>query len=67
MQVKTFLVEGRMRLGDEWRKFSIKLRGVKVEDVKEKVYSDLGGRHKLKRGNIKIERVEEVVEEAEGG
>jgi len=65
VEVKTYLVEGKMRLSDEWRKFRVYVRGVKEEDVKEKVYSDLGGRHKLKRGNIKIERIEEVKEEVE--
>ncbi|MCE4618585.1 MAG: 50S ribosomal protein L18a [Desulfurococcales archaeon] len=62
--VKIYLVSGEMMLSHdrfpEWRKFSIYVRAVKPEDAIEKVYSDLGSRHKLKRYHIKIKEVKEV-------
>jgi len=69
VEVKEFLVEGEVRLKDGWKKFKVKRRGIKEEDVKEKVYSDMGGRFKVKRSAVKIYKVqalegEEVVEDA---
>ena len=69
-EVKVYLVEGRMLLAHdrfpEWRKFEIYVRGLKPEHALEKVYSELGSRHKLKRYHIKIEEVREVpLEEVE--
>ena len=64
VEVKTFRVRGRMLISHdkfpEWQKFEIYVRAVKEEHAKEKVYSELGSRHKLKRYHIRIEKVEEV-------
>lgn len=69
-EVKVFRVSGRMMLSHdrfpEWRKFTVYVRALKKEHAIEKVYSDLGSRHKLKRYHIKIEEVREVsLEEVE--
>ncbi|MCE4617508.1 MAG: 50S ribosomal protein L18a [Desulfurococcales archaeon] len=68
-EVKIFRVTGRMLLSPdkfpEWRKFAIEVRALNEEQAKEKVYSELGSRHKLKRTLIKIEDVKEIsLEEA---
>lgn len=60
MDVKEFLVEGAIRLKDGWKKFRIKKRGLREEDVRELAYSELGGRYKVKRGLVRIERVQVV-------
>lgn len=60
MDVKEFLVEGAIRLKDGWKKFRVKKRGLREEDVRELVYSELGGRYKVKRGLVRIERVQVV-------
>ncbi len=44
----------------EWQPFTIDVRAVKPEDAVEKVFSDLGSRHKLKRAHIRILSVEEI-------
>ena len=63
-EVKIFRVSGRMLISHdrfpEWRKFSVYVRAVKPEHAIEKVYSDLGSRHKLKRYHIKITEVKPV-------
>ncbi len=69
-EVKTYRVRGRMLLSHdrfpEWRNFTLYVRALKPEHALEKVYSDLGSRHKLKRYHIKIEKIEEVpLEEVE--
>jgi large subunit ribosomal protein LX len=68
--VKTYRVKGRILLSHdkfpEWRKFTIEVRAMNPNDAIEKVYSELGSRHKLKRYHIKIEETSEIpLEEAE--
>jgi large subunit ribosomal protein LX len=70
-EVKVYLVEGEMLLGHdsttpEWRKFRIYVRALKPEHALERVYSELGSRHKLRRRHIRITSVREVpLEEVE--
>ncbi len=63
-EVKIFKISGKMLLSHdrfpEWRKFTLYVRALKESHALEKVYSELGSRHKLKRYHIKIEKVEEV-------
>ncbi|MEM2214328.1 MAG: 50S ribosomal protein L18Ae [Candidatus Nezhaarchaeales archaeon] len=62
MAVKTFELRGRMRIKNRWTKFTMTVKALKPEHAFEKVYSLLGSRHKLKRFDIKIEEVKELVE-----
>jgi large subunit ribosomal protein LX len=63
-EVKVYLVEGEMLLGHdsrpEWRKFRVYVRALKPRDALERVYSELGSRHKLKRRHIRVASVGEV-------
>ena len=63
-EVKIFKVRGRMLLSHdrfpEWRDFTLYGRALKKEHALERVYSELGSRHKLKRYHIKIEEVKEA-------
>jgi large subunit ribosomal protein LX len=63
-EVKVYLVEGEMLLGHdsrpEWRKFRVYVRALKPHDALERVYSELGSRHKLKRRHIRVASVREV-------
>jgi large subunit ribosomal protein LX len=66
-EVKVFRVNGRMLISHdklpEWRKFNLEILGVSEKDIKEKVYSLLGSRHKLRRKHIVIEEIVEVERE----
>ncbi len=61
---KFYLVEGRMLIRPhkmpEWWKFRKYVRAVKPEHALEKVLSELGSNHKIKRYHIVVERVVEV-------
>ncbi len=64
MEVKVYRVRGialfspdRIRV---WQPFTIDVRALRKEDAIEKVYSDLGSKHKLKRAHIKIIEVFEI-------
>ncbi len=62
--VKIFRVEGKMLISHDrlptWQKFSIEVRAIRPEDAVEKILSELGSRHKLKRKHIRIDKVEEI-------
>lgn len=64
MEVKVYSVEGRILIGHdrkpEWRKFKVYVRALKPEHALERVYSELGSRHKLKRAHIKVESIVEA-------
>ncbi|MGC9210254.1 MAG: 50S ribosomal protein L18Ae [Acidilobus sp.] len=63
-EVKIFKVTGEMMLSHdsfpEWRKFTIYVRALKSSDAVEKVLSELGSHHKLKRRHIRITSITEV-------
>ncbi|MCD6357631.1 MAG: 50S ribosomal protein L18a [Thermoprotei archaeon] len=64
-EVRVYRISGMMklyRLG-EWRKFTLEIPALRPEHAVERVYSELGSRHKLKRSHIKILKVEEISEE----
>ena len=63
-KVKIFRIEGSMLISHDrlptWQKFSIEVRALKPEDAVEKVLSELGSKHKLKRKHIRINKIEEI-------
>lgn len=65
-QVKVYIVSGEVKMGHFMTRFRKKVRALKPEDALERVYKEFGGRHKVKRRQIKIINVEESEPETEG-
>lgn len=63
VRVRVFKIEGIMRLKHGWQKFSIEKRGIRKDEVVERVLSELGSRHKLPRFHIKITAIREIKED----
>ncbi len=63
-EIKLYRISGRMMISHDrfptWNKFSVVVRALSKEHALERVYSELGSRHKLKRYHIKIGSIEEV-------
>ncbi len=59
-EAKDFRVSGLVNKPTTKIPFAIKLRALKPEDAIEKIYTDLGSRHKARRFEIKIAKVEEL-------
>ena len=57
--MKSFEVHGEFKMGDKMQKFTKAFNAMNEKSVMEKVYCDIGSRHSVKRGNIKILKVEE--------
>lgn len=60
--MKIYRIQGRITDPKMKTTFKREVRAVKVEDALEKIYSELGSKHKLKRYHIHIVKVEEISE-----
>jgi len=59
-EVKVFRVIGEIRKPNLETTFKKEVIAVKPEHAIEKVYMELGSKHRVKRFHIKIEKVEEI-------
>ncbi|MEM1547187.1 MAG: 50S ribosomal protein L18Ae [Candidatus Methanomethylicia archaeon] len=61
MNIHLYTVKGKLRIGRQIISFKKIVPGVKVNDVIEKIYCELGSCHKIKRKQIIIEKITEKV------
>jgi len=59
-EVKVFRVTGEIRKPNLRTDFRKEVRALKPEDAVEKIYMELGSKHRVKRFQIKIVKVEEI-------
>jgi large subunit ribosomal protein LX len=59
-EVKVFRVSGEVRKPNFQTEFQKEVRALKPEDAVEKVYMELGSKHRVKRFQIRISQVEEI-------
>lgn len=62
---KSYVIEGKMRQSFEWVRFKKTVVAPNAALAKEKALSILGGNHKLKRFQIRIDSVKEELVKAE--
>jgi len=62
-EVKVFRVTGEIRKPNLQTAFRKEVRAAKREDAVEKIYTEIGSKHRAKRFQIKIINVEEVPSE----
>lgn len=62
-EVKVFRVTGRIVKPNYKTSFRKEVRALKAENAAEKIYLEFGSRHRAKRFQIKISKVEEVPSE----
>ena len=59
--VKVYSISGQFKARrNVWRKFRIEVTAINEDNAKEKVYTMIGGSHKVPRNLIKIESITEV-------
>ncbi|OGD54652.1 hypothetical protein A3K80_06555 [Candidatus Bathyarchaeota archaeon RBG_13_38_9] len=58
-EVKTFIATGKIKKPSGNIQFSKKIIGITQKQVEEKLYSELGSKHKAKRFQIVITKIEE--------
>lgn len=62
--VKTFQIEGEIRKPNAVLPFSKLVRALDQKQASERIYTLFGSRHKAKRSQIRIFKIEEKVEAA---
>ena len=62
-EVKVFRVIGEIRKPNFQTEFRKEVRALKPEDAVEKVYMELGSKHRVKRYQMTISKVEELAPE----
>ncbi|WP_456365085.1 50S ribosomal protein L18Ae [Thermococcus sp.] len=60
MEVKVFRVRGVFERNGKKERFTKEYRGLRVEDVTELVYSEVGSKHRVPRNKVWIEEIEEI-------
>ena len=58
--MKAFRIEGEFLMGDKWQRFSKEVASEDEETAVEYLISDIGGRHRTKRKNVKITVISEL-------
>jgi len=58
-EVKTYIVTGKIKKPSGDIPFSKKIIGIKHKQVEEKLYCEIGSKHKAKRFQIIITKIEE--------
>lgn len=61
--MKPYKISGSFLMGENWSNFTKEVVGRDEEDAVDRLLSDFGSRHRVKRRNIKISSVEELREE----
>jgi large subunit ribosomal protein LX len=59
-EIKVFRVIGEIRKPNFQTEFQKEVRALKPEDAVEKVYMELGSKHRVKRFQIRISQVKEI-------
>ena len=62
-EVKVFRVTGEIKKPNFHTNFRKEIRALKPEDAVETVYKEIGSKHRAKRFQIKIVKVEEISQE----
>lgn len=57
---KVYRVKGRFKMGGRRQPFTMELVSTRPESAREKVYSDIGSKHKVKRDKIWIDSIDEI-------
>ena len=63
MKTKIFRIQGKFMMGNSLKPFTKELKAISEEDIKEKIYSDFGSKHGIKRNKIIIEEIKEISED----
>ena len=59
-EVKTFRIKGEVKKPRTTIPFAVELRATKEQDAIDTVYTDMGSRHKARRLEIKLVKIEEL-------
>ncbi|MGZ7108390.1 MAG: 50S ribosomal protein L18Ae [Methanobacterium sp.] len=60
MKTKIFGIQGKFMMGKSYKPFTKELKAIDEKDIHEKIYSDFGSKHGIKRTKIIIEKIKVI-------
>lgn len=63
MKTKIYRIQGKFMMGNSLKPFTKELKAINEEEIMERIYSEFGSKHHIKRNKIKIEQIDEISEE----
>lgn len=63
MKTKIFRIQGKFMMGNKFKPFTKELKAINEKDIQEKIYSDFGSKHGIKRTKVIIEEIKEISED----
>lgn len=63
-EVKKFRITGEIKKGQSRTPFSVEFNAMKEEDALQRLYSEMGSRHRARRFEIKIAKIQAAPIEA---
>ena len=63
MKTKIFKIQGKFMMGQGLKNFTKELKATSEEDIREKIYSEFGSKHRIGRNKIFIDEIREISEE----
>ncbi|ADZ08798.1 50S ribosomal protein LX [Methanobacterium lacus] len=63
MKTKVFKIQGKFMMGQGLKNFTKELKATSEDDIKEKIYSEFGSKHRIGRNKIFIDEIKEISEE----
>ncbi|MTK63783.1 MAG: 50S ribosomal protein L18a [Methanobacterium sp.] len=63
MKTKVFKIQGKFMMGQGLKHFTKELKAISEDDIKEKIYSEFGSKHRIGRNKIFIDEIKEISEE----
>lgn len=60
MQTKIYRVKGKFVMGNGIQAFTKELKSINEDNVYEKIYSEFGSKHNIKRNKINVEEIKEI-------
>ena len=60
MKTKIFRIQGKFMMGNSYKSFTKELKAIDENDIRERIYSDFGSKHGIKRNKIIIEEIKEI-------
>jgi large subunit ribosomal protein LX len=63
MKTKIYKIQGKFMMGQSLKPFTKELKAISEDDIREKIYSEFGSKHRIGRNKIFIDDIKEISED----
>ncbi len=63
MKTKIYKIQGKFMMGQSLKPFTKELKAISEDDIREKIYSEFGSKHRIGRSKIFIDDIKEISED----